>query len=231
MKTHPDSEKELLQLFVDSLGSLGAKRYLTSTVERVWSLYTEKPGRIYHAKPHIKHVVRWILERVGRSDPKLGIFIPRLITSALWHDAIYIIGSGVNEKESALLLDRDLTSVGVQRHHIDLMVNNVLDTQHKKEPETMEGKCMVDADLSSLALPFDKVWEHTLDLYRESGKKGVDFAKGNSSFLETLINRSCVYYSPFMTQDDENTARKNIIEIIRRLNGWVSGEIPVFTTA
>jgi predicted metal-dependent HD superfamily phosphohydrolase len=217
------SESELIKLFISSLGSLGAKQYLSSTVERVWGLYEESPRRIYHAKPHIVYVVSWIVHHI-KSNPTEGIFLPRLIASMLGHDSIYNIGSVTNEKDSASLAHLDLTHMGVRLHHVTCIERDIMDTCHQCEPDSMEGKCMADADLSSLTRAPDLLWVDTHKLWQESGKDADSFARGNSGFLKSLLGRPRIYYSPYMTKDDECNARTSITEIVRRLDAGLLGK-------
>ncbi len=215
------SESELLKLCVSALGSLGAKMHVSTTVNTVWELYG-KPGRDYHGKLHILHTISWVVANIT-SNPALNISKPRLIIALFYHDAICVPGSTKNEEESREMMVRDLTRMGVLDAEIKQIAVDILDTKHQTEPETEEGKCMVDADISGFALPIEDVWADTGKLFKESGKDVPIFAKCTTAFLQMLLSRSRIYYSLHMSEA-ESVARTNILELVERLGDVVTGQ-------
>lgn len=215
------SETELLKLCVSALGSLGAKMYVSTTVTTVWELYG-KPGRDYHDKLHILHTISWVVGKI-KSNPALNISKPRLIVALLYHDAICVPGSTTNEEESREMMVRDLTRMGVPDAEIKQIAADILDTKHQKEPETEEGKCMVDADISGLALPVEEVWADTNKLFTESGRDACTFARCTSAFLQMLLDRPTIYRSQFMIEE-EPVAQANVCELVARLGKITVGQ-------
>lgn len=208
------SETELLRLCISSLGSLGAKRYLSETVFAVWRLYG-KPGRDYHGKLHLLHTISWVVGKIT-SNPALNISKPRLIVALLYHDAICVPGSTTNEEKSREMMVDDLTRMGVPDVEIKQIAVDILDTKHQEEPETEEGKCMVDADISGLSLSMEEVWTDTNRLFTESGRDACTFATCTSAFLRMLLDRPTIYWSKFMVEE-EIVARANVCELVARL--------------
>jgi len=209
------SEAELLKLCISALGSLGAKMHVSTTVKTVWELYG-KPGRDYHGKLHILHTIGWVVANIT-SNPALNISKPRLIVALLYHDAVCVPGSTTNEEESCEMMVRDLSRMGVPDAEIKQIAVDILDTKHQKEPETEEGKCMVDADISGFALSIEDVWADTGKLFRESCRDARTFAKCTGAFLCMLLDRPAIYQSRFMVEE-EVVAQANIRELVARLS-------------
>ena len=217
MKTTSD----LITACISSLGLLGATKVSPRVVERVCQEYARSNARVYHDTEHILHVASWI-EGKTTLYPNPRVLPSTLMLATLYHDVVYQIGSLENEELSAERAATELASMGVGSQYIARIVSDIMDTRHQGEPETIEGRYMVDADLSSLALPIEGFWENTNQLWQESGKPADVFAKGNSGFLKSLLARPRIYYSPCMDVE-EKIARANIAEITRRLDEGLLG--------
>jgi predicted metal-dependent HD superfamily phosphohydrolase len=98
---------------------------------------------------------------------------------------------------------------------------DILDTKHKDVPETEEGKCMVDADISGFTLSIDDVWADSVKLFSESGTNMIAFSRCIRAFLQTLLVRPSIYQSAYMTEQ-EAIARENISEIVERSDAVIS---------
>lgn len=214
---------ELITQCISSLGLLGATAVSPQVVGQVCQEYARSNARVYHDTDHILHVASWIQDKTSLY-PNPHVLTSTLMLATLYHDVVYQIGSLENEELSAERAARDLAAMGVRFQYIARIVSDIMDTRHQCEPETMEGRYMVDADLSSLALPIEGFWENTNQLWQESGKDAASFAKGNSAFLKSLLTRPRIFYSPCMDVE-EKIARANISVITRRLDEGLLGQV------
>lgn len=193
-------------------------------VNRVWGKYKSRTPFTYHDKIHILSVASWVLHNVTRTR---DISHDALYIAVLYHDVIFNPLSHANEEHSVEVMVSDLVSLGITDDFIKQISECILDTKHDKTPKTETGKCMVDADLYSLANPIEEVWSDTRRLWKESGRSAEDFAKGNASFLRPIIDRPTVYYTCYM-HTHETTAWENLVSVVDRLNsGLLESPEPV----
>ena len=221
MKTFPIlTESEFLQLCIRSLNNLCTTGDASKTVNDVWAKYPAGSPAKYHAKPHVLYAASWTC---AHTDPGFdftessGVSQSTLLISLLYHDAVYIPGASNNEELSAELAASCLRDIQVPNSLIKSVCKNIMCTKHDTDPEYTEGRCMVDADLSSLASPdVEVVWHDTTRLWQESGMS-EGFADSTIAFLQNLAKRD-VYRSRFMSPQDRYQAQVNIAEITRRLD-------------
>ena len=183
-------------------------------VTKVLAAYSE-PHRRYHVLTHLFGMLNWLKERLRRF-PDTKVSPPRLFFATLYHDSVFKVGAKDNEFLSAEWAADDLKDAGVSVVHIAHVVTDIMDTLHQEVPATAEGKLIVDADLISMAQPFEYMYANTLALMEESGQPPKVFAKGNIAFLESLLARPAIFRSPHM-ENEEALARDNIFRTIEYL--------------
>ena len=179
--------------------------YAALVYEKLAAMYGES-WREYHTMAHIDCCLEYFdrCQHVA-SDPDA-------IEMAIWfHDCIYEVGAQDNEARS-----RDWF-LDVSNRHLDSDFRNVvdiliMDTVHRTEPETSDGKLLADIDLTSFGLP----WEHYMrdgDNVRREMALDTDPDKGGNkfAFLDALLTRPSIYFSPYYKEHFEAGARKNLM--------------------
>jgi len=148
-----------------------------------------------------------------------------LSLAILFHDSVYNVweGSPSNERNSGILLfnyindlqqngwtDADISNVG---RMIWCTANHNLDNT----PSTFLEKLMLDIDISNFAESLDVCKYNQHQIFLEFKPRFPDkdkFLEGNVSFLQSLLDRPTLYYTP-MFADKENKARENILAMIK----------------
>ncbi|MGJ8726493.1 MAG: HD domain-containing protein [Roseibacillus sp.] len=140
---------------------------------------------------------------------------PAAIELAIWfHDIVYDPKASDNEEQSArraesFLLDSPLTT---------RVTELILDTSHRQEAETSDGKLICDIDLSILGSD-PKSYRSYADAIREeySWVNSTDYMLGRSQVLENFLNRKRIFALPYFEEKYEQQARLNLSEELESL--------------
>lgn len=161
--------------------------------------------RHYHNDEHINHCLE--LLEVAKTEMQLS----DAVELGIWfHDVIYVIGAPDNEERSAELflrlsegqLEEDL------RQHVSSLI---MSTTHNRQPETTDERILVDIDLSSFGLSWDRFREDADNVRKEqSHLDDQDFFRKQMRFQESLLNRARFYFSDFFFEKFEAKARENL---------------------
>lgn len=169
--------------------------------------------RHYHNDEHINHCLE--LLEVAKSEMQLS----DAIELGIWfHDVIYHIGASDNEERSAelfLQLSQGQLQEELRQHVGEL----IMSTTHDSHPETMDERILVDIDLSSFGLSWDRFTEDGDNVRKEqSHLSDQDFFRKQMRFQESLLNRARFYFSDFFYEKFEARARENLsrhLELLR----------------
>ena len=166
--------------------------------------------RAYHTLDHIAACLRHL------DDVRDFTEHPDEIEMALWfHDAVYQPFSGTNEEDSAewaadWLQDRGLDKIAIAR-----IADHVLDTKTHKTPGTVDGRFMLDIDLSILGTHADVYDAFELNIRREYKRvPAFIFRKKRKAILEAFLARETIYSTPYFQDRFETQARVNLIRAI-----------------
>ncbi|MBP9891802.1 MAG: hypothetical protein KBG84_07830 [Planctomycetes bacterium] len=169
-----------------------------------------EPHRRYHTLAHVAHMLHGAHE-AAVSEGK--ILSDEQIYAVWFHDAIYDPRSHDNEEQSAELAVRLLNAHGWDKARIETVRKIVLDTKHH-EPHVDASKAVIDADLQTLALPWDG-YNKIGRMIREEYAHVTDeqWKQGRSSFFQTWLDRPRIYYTPWGAKL-EKQARENLARTI-----------------
>ncbi len=161
--------------------------------------------RHYHNDEHIDHCLE--LLEVAKTEMQLS----DAVELAIWfHDVIYVIGASDNEERSVELF-MQLSKGQLQeelRQHVSSLI---MSTTHDRQPETIDERILVDIDLSSFGLSWDRFKEDGDNVRKEqSHLSDRDFFRKQMQFQESLLNRARFYCSDFFYEMFEATARENL---------------------
>lgn len=170
--------------------------------------------RHYHNDEHINHCLE--LLEVAKNEMQLS----DSIELAIWfHDVIYVVGAADNEERSAelfLKLSDGQLQENLRKHVSSLIMSTIHDDNH---PVTNDERILVDIDLSSFGLSWDRFTEDGDNVRKEqSHLSDHDFFKKQMRFQESLLNRARFYFSDFFFEKFEAKARENLsrhLEVLR----------------
>ena len=165
-----------------------------------------EPHRRYHNLQHIAHMLQGASEAAASQGKSLS---DAQVYAVWFHDAIYDTSAHDNEEKSAALAVQLLTRSGRPAAEIELVRAIVLDTKHHI-PQLEESKAVIDADLQTLALP----WEGYLkigSLIRQEYAQVSDaqWVAGRTGFFKTWLERPRIFYTPWGDKF-EKQARENL---------------------
>lgn len=186
-------------------------QHAAAVFEKLQAHYRE-PQRHYHTPEHIRHcLVQFDLACTHMCEPDA-------VELALWfHDVIYDTRGTDNEIRSATwfasVTDNVLPDKVRRRVHELIMV-----TVHPSQPAELDQQFVVDIDLSSFALPWNRFKRDSQAVRREMGHlSDRDFFSGQIRFLRTLLSRPAFFITPFFHQRSEAAARENVTRYLREL--------------
>lgn len=173
------------------------------------------PDRHYHG---LAHIVDCLEEFDTVRDRATNA---RAVETAIWfHDVIYDGKRTDNEERSADFGDEALTTLGTRDSFRGEVRRLVLATRHDREPAEVDGKLMVDIDLSSLAKPPAQFDENTRLIRQEFlHVPDADFNNGRRQMLARFLARPRIYYTDVFFDRYEQQARQNLERAVARLGG------------
>ena len=173
----------------------------------------QESHRRYHTPEHVEHC----LEQFDAAREHLDA--PDAVELAVWyHDVIYDVKSRENELESARLFQRRARD-RVPGDQVDEVVALIMVTVHTRiAPETTDQAFMVDIDLSSFGLPWDRFITDSIAVRDEFAHlSDAEFFPKQRDFLRSLLARDSFCYTEFFRRRHEQQARRNIEGYLRDL--------------
>lgn len=197
------------------------------------------PNRFYHGLNHLDHLLSVqsktfaqykhsdIISNEYGDSITVGYAADLTVLAILFHDIVYNVweGSPVNEADSAHYLENiygdQLIHEGkwsrLELKFVSKMIR--ITANHDKDNSNVSflEKLMLDIDISNFAESLDvcKYNQHQIFLEFEPRFPNKEqFLAGNIEFLQKLLNRPKIYYTP-MFADKENKARENILAMIK----------------
>ncbi|HNR88481.1 MAG TPA: N-methyl-D-aspartate receptor NMDAR2C subunit [Spirochaetota bacterium] len=172
-----------------------------------------EPHRRYHAVSHLAHCLEQF-DQIGSLAES-----PRALELALWHhDAIYRTTSFRNEERSARLAAATLSTLDPAGCETGVVRELIMLTKHDRVPPSVDGRFMVDIDLTILGAPDDAYRRYEEGVRREYGwVPGFLYRKMRSKLLGALLVRDRIYHSDYFHNRYEQAARANLAEEMGRL--------------
>jgi len=196
---------------VESGSSFGAS--LHSDIVRAYA----EPQRKYHTMGHIEHCLRQLDLARASLGPLIGL--PEggaeAVELAIWfHDVIYDPDASDNEPRSAELFVSIADGV-LAPETVPSVDRMIMATMHVGMPGADDERLMVDVDLSSFGMPWDKFYRDSIDVRAEMSHLSESrFAIGHARFLKGLLERESIYSTDFFRDLYEARARENITSYI-----------------
>ena len=177
-----------------------------------------EPHRHYHTTGHIMFCLDE-LDKVSADIKQRGAVLQQdAVELSIWfHDVVLEIPGANNEQKSAQLflevsdgrLDNDLRN----RVH-----DAIIATTHKTSPDVLESQLTVDIDLSGLAQSWPEFFVDSRLVRAEfSHLSDKEFNVGQGKFMKSLLDRASIYSTEYFLDTHEATARKNVAQLIDKL--------------
>jgi predicted metal-dependent HD superfamily phosphohydrolase len=179
-------------------------------IELLTKAYSE-PHRKYHTLDHIIYMFNKAKEYKVKLTPEL--------IHAIWfHDAVYDTKSKLNEENSSEEFCRYVCfSIRYSSDFIVRVRTMILDTKNHL-PTTGASMELIDLDLSILGESDTRIYlDYINNVYKEYFPKtklvmteNKKWKEGRIKFIETLLKRKIIFYTPWGKKYLEKQARKNL---------------------
>ena len=171
-----------------------------------------EPHRHYHTGGHINDC----LSRMDLAKAALGHSAS--VELAIWfHDVIYLTGDPENERKSADWFAEKAAGV-LSPEMIREVDGYIMSTLHREKPDDEGAKFVVDVDLSGLGMAPESFKRDGDNIRKEFGDMSeIEFIRGQAGFLQKLLDRDSIYFTPFFYDLCEAPARRNIRGVLDSL--------------
>ena len=171
------------------------------------------PRRAYHNQQHLLECLEELNAAVHLCEDAIAVEL------ALWfHDAIYDPARTDNESASADLAASRLAQFVDEPERISRVREMILDTAHRREPATPDGRLIVDIDLSILGKPPARFDAYDAAIGTEYAHvPAAAYRAGRAAVLRAFLDRRTIYRLPHFVAKYECQARANLARAISRL--------------
>jgi len=153
---------------------------------------------------------------------------PHAVELAIWyHDIIYDPRADDNEEKSARRALSDLAAMGAGGTLARDVQRLILLTKHDCLPVDMDGRLIVDIDLSILAWPPEVFGRYECAVRTEySWMPDEEFWSGRRDFLKAMLSRERIFCTDRYAKDFERAARENMVRSVGQIEEkiWIGGD-------
>ncbi|MCT7973950.1 HD domain-containing protein [Laspinema olomoucense] len=173
------------------------------------------PQRYYHNLGHIQ----LLLETLDQMKSLTRDF-PAIYLATWFHDAIYDPTAHDNEEKSAEYAGEVLTTLNFPASTIAATQTLILRTKrHEAAADELDIQIFLDADWAILGAEPSEYQFYTQAIRREFvAFSEADYRRGRTQFLEGILQRDRLYFTPPMLEQREATARRNLEQEIQTLS-------------
>jgi len=174
-----------------------------------------EPHRHYHDLRHIEACLHELAALDGLAADERQI----LEYAIWWHDAVYDPTRSDNEEQSAILAERDLAQLGVDRATRDTVARLIRATRdHKVAPDDRLGALLVSIDLSILGRPPAEYDAYAAAIRAEYAHvPDAAYRAGRAAVLRRFLAVPEIYPDPEFRRRYEQQARANLAREIASL--------------
>lgn len=208
---------------------------LMGTISEKWNSWNERreqfqslaglygnPTRKYHTLQHIAEGLADLRRVKENAENPLALML-----AWLYHDGVYDTLRHDNEEQSAALLERDCAAFHFPDSFIEYAKDLVLLTEHFRSPPSslsIDQQMMLDTDLAILGSSEKRFRQYCDDIQREYqwviDQFGLElYSQRRAKVLDTFVERSSLYHTPFFREKYEAKAKDNLEKEILRLSG------------
>ena len=176
-------------------------------LDRLLVRHRERQRR-YHTIEHVAAVVDHVTELARVEAPHdLGA----VVAAALYHDAVYEPTSPANERASARLARRDLTSLCWDPPRVERVAEMIEGTATHLDPADVDTAVLYDADLAILAASAPAYDAYVVAVRSEYRHVDDDaWTSGRTAVLQGFVERPTLYATDSGRERWEAGARANL---------------------
>ena len=167
--------------------------------------------RRYHTATHVAWVIRHIEDLVEHEPVDQ---LDEIIAAAFYHDAVYEPTYPANERASARLARRDLTSIGWEATAVERVASMIEATEHGAstgEHPSGDTALLLDADLAILGADPEGYAAYVAGVRSEYRHvDDDDWRVGRTSVLDGFLDRPTIYRTAAGRDRWEARARANL---------------------
>jgi predicted metal-dependent HD superfamily phosphohydrolase len=179
-------------------------------LDRLLARHREKHRR-YHTAAHVAWVIRHV-DELASAEPI--DHLDEVLAAAFYHDAVYEPTYPANERASARLARRDLTSIGWDAEAVERVASMIEATEHGAagtSAEIGDTAVLLDADLAILGADPAAYSTYVTGVRAEYRHVTDDeWRIGRSAVLEGFLERPTIYSTPTARDRWETRARANL---------------------
>ncbi|MDA1018222.1 MAG: N-methyl-D-aspartate receptor NMDAR2C subunit [Planctomycetota bacterium] len=193
------------------------------TYSKLLAAHTES-ARVYHNHEHIADCLQQLDLLLAASESERVPFTdsaaPHEVEIAIWfHDAVYDPRAADNERRSADWAGSFLRDAGMAEEGIDRVEADIMATRHSDPPKDVAEQIIVDIDLSILGRAEDEYDRYEDRIRREYAfVPDAVFCGRRSEILQSFLDRSRIFTTPFFANRFETEARRNLKRSIQNLS-------------
>lgn len=192
-----------------NIHSIGHQKKEAAFLE-ICKKYSEKK-RYYHNHLHILDCLKEFEKVKDLAEHPLELQV-----GVIGHDVIYNTRARGNEQQSADYMQNLFLKLGSSPNFAKKVYDLILLTKHDKVPETIDGKIIVDIDLSIFGADKKKFDEYDKNIRKEySWASEEDFRNSRAKVLQGFLNRKKIYATNFFRKKYEERARINLKRVIK----------------
>lgn len=165
------------------------------------------PPRLYHSWDHAVSVASMasVLGKIHCLDEDTQ---NDLWLAGLWHDSIYVVGDSENEENSA---KEFLKHYPDKEHVVEWIRGTTIANHLSSDPVSIEQACLLDADLSPLALDNKVFLKNCLNICIEQNCS----IRNQAIFLSRFLDKERIYRTDVLHETFEELARQNIMDLLK----------------
>jgi predicted metal-dependent HD superfamily phosphohydrolase len=179
-------------------------------LDRLLARHREKHRR-YHTAAHVAWVIRHV-DELASVEPI--DHLDEVMAAAFYHDAVYEPTYPANERASARLARRDLTSIGWDADAVERVASMIEATEHGGAGDggqTGDTAVLLDADLAILGADPAAYSTYVTGVRAEYRHVTDDeWRIGRAAVLEGFLERPTIYSTPTARDRWETRARANL---------------------
>ncbi len=174
------------------------------------------PQRYYHNLGHIQLMMA-TLDRMK----SLARDFPAIYLATWFHDVIYDPTASDNEEKSAEYAGELLLKLNIPPSTIAATQTLIFRTKHHEAAEDdLDTQILLDADWAILGAEPSEYQFYTQAIRREFvAFYEADYRRGRTQFLEGILQRDRLYFTPLMFEEKEAIARRNLEQELKTLSG------------
>jgi predicted metal-dependent HD superfamily phosphohydrolase len=179
-------------------------------LDRLLGRYREKHRR-YHTATH----VAWVIRHVGELAATESVaHLDEVVAAAFYHDAVYEAAYPANERASARLARRDLTTIGWSEDAVERVGSMIEATAHgatEVDAHDPDTSVLIDADLAILGADPAGYSAYVTGVRSEYRHLDDDeWRTGRAAVLAGFLGRPVIFRTPGAHDRWEARARANL---------------------